>query len=778
MKSNKPLIIGVIAIVLAGGVLVATGGYERFISIDDLGVEYAELSDRGYPAGFNYQYLDSGENQEELKEEYLRENPGARTEFEDCELRFDRVSATNSSNEIINFGLQGNALYPGAMVLATQTEVGAALSIPAVQRGSATFSINQEGSQVGTITADVDHVNQSEVRTAINSIITGKDLSKFATVIDYDYQTIKSSKEMNLQVGAKVDIGNFINIENRFSSGSNESTTKAVMVIKQICFEVTMDHPEKLSGFFDSSWATKSKIESAFGSESTPLYVSGVAYGRLLIITAESTMDEANLKNTLTSGFSKGYVNGNISNAIENMRGNTETRITVQIVGGNTTDSIEIIENANGILDGDVKSILDNFTYTSATPIQYRLSNLDGSTAMIQNANEYVIMTLKPNYNIALNWDTIQSAMKKAGSGTGVDKDGKMKIDLSNMTIPQDDVEKPHHIQVPSNVNILVLSSSKGIDIRNFHLEVKESLSDFTLILENLNLYGEDEEIISFSGRPHYNLVIDGNTLLVADENCSAIFSGGDTTITVSRDLTITGGEITTDFNSTESDHFAVYCKGKLTIDGTARLTITGGTGAEGDSKNINGRQGASAIFASSVVFKDGPVEIKIYGGTGGKGADGIRGDNGKDAKYQDIFHVSGKDGKNGSNGGHGGLGGHVIISDSITSHSNSVKLYLGSGGKGGNGGAGGNGGEGSSSIISYGSGGDGGNGGRGGDGGTSGPKPVVNGSIDIVAPTKALGGIGGSGGTGGKGGTYAGFPNSDGNAGKDGKNGGEGAIL
>jgi len=230
LKSNKPIVIGIVLITLLGGTFVATGGYEYFIMPDHISVDYPDLPDYGYDDGFEYNTITDDESQETLAKEYYRDNPETDINPEDFTVRYDRVKATNSSNEIFNYGLQGNALYPGAMVLATPTEVGASISIPSIERGGGVFSINQEGVQTsGSLVAKVDKVNQSEVRTAINSIITDKDLSKFTTVIDYQYRTIKSAVEYDLLVGANVDICSRFNIKDTFNSNSSLITTKAVM---------------------------------------------------------------------------------------------------------------------------------------------------------------------------------------------------------------------------------------------------------------------------------------------------------------------------------------------------------------------------------------------------------------------------------------------------------------------------------------------------------------------------------------------------------------------
>lgn len=777
MKDNKPIIaVAIVFAIIIGGLLV-TGEYERFLPADVVEIEYPELPDYGYDSGFSYEYVDSNETQESLEAEYYRNNPDTGFDNEDFDIRYDRVCATNSSNEIFNYGLQGNILYPGAMVLAISTDTGALISIPSVQRGPATFSINQEGTQnSGSLTAKVTNVNQSNVRTAVNSMIDGKDLSQFNTVIDYQYHTIKSTNEFNLSIGADVNIRDAFNVSDKFTSKSSNIATRSVMIVKQICFEVTMDHPKNLSSFFDSSWATVDNIKKAFGTEATPLYVSGVAYGRTLIITAESTLDETTLQNTLTAGFKSSFLGSgaSISNTIASMTTDNETTISVQVVGGNSQEAIGIIKAANGILTGDANLVLDNFSYTSATPIIYRLSNLDGSTAMIQSANEYVIQTLVPNSHRVLDWDSVNSQINEASKGNGLIDGDTLKFNFGGMTFEDSDIDENHIIRIPDNINKLIIKSSESLTIPNFSLILSPNLKEFTLELYDFNATGTDSSpLISFTGRNSYSLHSVGAVSLVAGQNQTAIYS--DSTLTIIDEtgtLSIEGGDGTYSSTYTDLDPlYTINSESDLILGGNGQIVIHAGDGFNGTVSHKNGGNGGIAIKATTLTINS-TNRITIYGGNGGTGHMGDTGEKGENGNGQHISEASGKDGSPGGRGGDGGNGGAIWEVDSFTIQSGKIIAYIGAGGNGGDGGRGGDGGNGDAGIIWHGTGGNGGKGGTGGNGGNKGLSIPDGTNITTYQPNNANGGQGGPGGTGGEGGKWLGVPNSSGSNGPRGNNG------
>lgn len=780
MKDNKPIILGVVALLIIGGGLYVTGAYTMFLPLENQGLEFAELPDYGYKDGFNYEYLETGETQEELAEEFARENPNVSIDLDDFDVKYERVSATKSSNEVFNYGLQGNALYPGAMVLATPTDAGVMISIPSVQRGPGTFSINQEGAQTGGgITTTVDTVSLSNVRDAVSSLIDGKDLSQFSMVVDYQYQTIKSSNELNLSIGADVDIASVFNIADRFDFNNSDIATRAVMVVKQICFEVTMDHPEGLSGFFDADWATKDRIENAFGKEATPLYVSGVAYGRIIVITAESTLDEESLKNTLTAGFKASIADFGFENTIASMTENNLTSVSVQIVGGNAEESTGIIQSANGILTGDNNAILDSFNYGSATPIMYRLSNLDGSTAMIQSANEYVIQTLEPRTMTALSWDDVVKIMRDAANGKGVTADGTLRLNLNGLDLSGSD-DASHEIVVPSNVSRLIIKSDSSHQISNLCLSTATADSEFVLELHDVNLNGTaDGNTIRLVGRPAYTIVSEGSTTLNAGIGQAAIYADGDVTLRCNNGtLSITGGDSREgefDVDDSLIGSAAIFSNKDVTLEGDGNIVVAGGDGCTGTADHPEGGIGKFAIVAKNIISDCS--QVSLYGGAGGKGVDGTEGSRGKDGNSS-LTGCHGGNGTSGGPGGDGGSGGAIASSESFTVVSGQVIAYIGAGGDGGNGGDGGDGGNGSAGFLWHGTGGDGGRGGNGGDGGVCGSLgSIPESAVSVINPDPSEGGNGGSGGHGGRGGVWLGVENTPGTNGKNGLDGKSGEI-
>ena len=336
-------------------------------------------------------------------------------------------------------------------------------------------------------------------------------------------------------------------------------------------------------------------------------------------------------------------------------------------------------------------------------------------------------------------------------------------------------------IYIPNNVKILKLSGSTTATI----LRVQDDRTeDLEIYLDNVVLNGGDNEnVIDFSNFLGKTIIYcKGSNRIRAGYNSDAVIVNNLELISQDlANLNIYGG------NGSDGDSFDLNGKegktalkgGNIKIDSNLTLSLKGGNGGNGSSSPTSSRwssgkrggDGAAAGFAiicdnlnienianiSLLQATDGNGGL---GGTGYIGSDGASGSKGKD------------DAGNGFSGGTGVEGGDSYHYDSnihILNFENAVLVgtenIKGVGGQGGTGGQGGRGGRGGDAIALHrgyngGNGGDGGTGGAGGYTYTMNYDREINKSLTVRTGKGGTGGQGGYGGTGGAGKT--GFADGD----------------
>lgn len=741
--------------------------------------------DNGYKDGFEYTKLKKL-NSEEVNDEY---RDLKLEKSEDYDVTYKEVTATSSYNDVCSMGTNDDVLYPGAFIDLSNN----AYAPINLKKAPLTISANLETavSSDKTIAQTIDEPSLSTVRSGIQKIVsdnikTTKDLPSNMSI---DIREISDVNEFYLNIGFGLQYKK-LGIAENFDYGNKKKQTNLAVVIKQIYYNVDIDH-SGMGTLIDQS-VSNSEINAAFKGK-IPGYVSSISYGRIVILTIQTNYASSEIKNVLSQTWgemsehpgssSRKSLSDEFKNTIQNISEDTETNINCFIYGGGSSTAGNALKITSAT---DIASFFDSYDASSSVglPILFRIRNFDGTLAKFQDTSSYVIKEVIYNPKRILSWSFLTDLIS---DGSIFDTE-TLKIDLSSMLnyndLENSDINANKTITIPENIKDFYLigpnNVTKQVEYNNLSLNVayRKVTNPLTLHLKNISFIADSNEkeangvAISSDCDSVLNLEIDGRVSLKGNNGVSVF--AHNLNIIGEGNLSIIGGESSSGIETTNS----------CNIDLVGSFTVSGGIGSHDESGN--GLTGGIGIVASEVTLKATSASY-VNGGNGGNGIDG---ENGTGTTINGKYNTS--DGKNGSNGGNGNIS---IECDELNVLSKTITFVGGNGGIGGNGGRGcggsvswytgtdlssgsnggnaGNGGNGSipmklnllNSIkaTSYkislycGSGGNGGNGGNGGDGGID-----DGGGVLILDNSQHKGISAGNGGNGGNGGNTEHYQNAD----------------
>lgn len=283
---------------------------------------------------------------------------------------FDEMLALDPTSDVI---------FPGAMLKGESIPTGEYIPIIA-DRSKITLSAsltNINGSPVVEITDP----KLSTVREGIKSILDQEVTGATSASLNFEISEVYSKEQLSLAIGA-----NYRSAASKVSSSFNfESSTyahKYVLKYLQVYYTIDMDPPKNPSDLF-----TDVPDISSLGSTS-PVYVSTVTYGRMIIYTIESNYSRMDIDAAFSQSF--GSNDGSIDVQYEKVI--NESSIKALVIGGSGDDAAKVV---NG--PADVYAyISDGGNYSRESPgapLSYKLRYLRQGTpvAKVVLASEYTI---------------------------------------------------------------------------------------------------------------------------------------------------------------------------------------------------------------------------------------------------------------------------------------------------------------------------------------------------------------------------------------------------
>ena len=254
----------------------------------------------------------------------------------------------------------------------------------------------------GTVSVDLPGMIQSDSRieadpttsgmqSAMNTLVERwtKNYSSSHSVparVQYESTTAYSMNQLKAKFGADFEkAGAPLKID--FEAVQKGEKQIEVVNFKQIYYTATFDAPTNPAAVFDKSVTPEDLKQRGVDSQTPPVYVSNVSYGRQIYVKFESTSKSTELKAAINAVIKGATIapNSEWSRLLKN------TSVTAVIVGGNASGAAKVVTGTVENLKELIREGANFSAQSPAVPISYKTAFLkDNAQATLQNSTDYI----------------------------------------------------------------------------------------------------------------------------------------------------------------------------------------------------------------------------------------------------------------------------------------------------------------------------------------------------------------------------------------------------
>ncbi|MBD8487299.1 thiol-activated cytolysin family protein [Echinicola sp. CAU 1574] len=149
-------------------------------------------------------------------------------------------------------------------------------------------------------------------------------------ILDHSVEQVYSEEHMNIAIGANMNVWKLQDLQSDFDFSSSNKNNIFVAKFLQEFFTVEMDYPE------DGVYVEEYPDSEIFG-EYSPMYISGLSYGRLAIFCLESShsVDSINYALNTTMSFIAGEVGVEVSSEFQRIINTSKMKVVIRGGSGN-----------------------------------------------------------------------------------------------------------------------------------------------------------------------------------------------------------------------------------------------------------------------------------------------------------------------------------------------------------------------------------------------------------------------------------------------------------
>ncbi len=342
------------------------------------------------------------------------DDPARDTEDESLECYTTYYKAAPGFDELLALDPTSDVIYPGALVKGESIPTGEYLPIVA-NRDSITLSISLQNI-TGSPTIKIGDPKLSSVREGIKKILDQEVNGATPAKINYEISQVYSKEQLNLALGVNYRSAG-TKVSSSFDFESSTYKYKYILKFLQVYYTIDMDIPSDPSELF-----TELPDLASLGSTS-PVYVSTVTYGRMIIYTIESNYS----KTEIDAAFSASFVSGGGSIEASYEKVISESIIKALVIGGSGETASKTINGPGQVYE--YISTGGNYSKDSpGAPLSYKLRFIkNNAIARVVLSSEYFVRTCDlayPVYSIELQ--SIYCASCQDGDGSAGEVYGRI----------------------------------------------------------------------------------------------------------------------------------------------------------------------------------------------------------------------------------------------------------------------------------------------------------------------------------------------------------------
>ena len=322
---------------------------------------------------------------EESTEEVGEPNPERDPDDVTQECVVQRYKTSPGFDEMLSLDPTTDVIYPGAMLKGESIPTGEYIGING-GRAPITLSVSLQNIN-GTSSVEIDNPNLATVREGINSILQQGVSGATPARLNFTIEEVYSEAHLNVALGANYR-GVNRDVSASFNFGSSQYQYKYVIKYFQQYYTIDLNLPP------NNNPGILFKELPQLNSTS-PVIVSSVKYGRMVLYTVESDYSLTDVQSAFNASFSSADANGNVD--YQNIV--NSSKIEALVIGGSGADAAAAVNGPAGVYEYITNG--GNYSADSpAAPLAYTLRYIrnDFPIARVVLSSEYNIRTCYEAY--------------------------------------------------------------------------------------------------------------------------------------------------------------------------------------------------------------------------------------------------------------------------------------------------------------------------------------------------------------------------------------------
>ncbi len=297
----------------------------------------------------------------------------------------EKIVTLNPDVEVLWVGslLQGSGYVGG---------IGSLVELPIRQRNPMTLTIDLlTGNNSRTVNSPTVATSNAAIGELIDDAMASGHTA--GSNILFTKETMFSYDQMALKMGLSASYSGATIKASLSTDISHETRTVAAYFVQRM-FTVSMVLPQNPESVFSDAFTDdmfKRELQDGrMGPDNPPVYVSSIAYGRILIFSFTSTASESDINATLNVMYNGGEFGGDMEAKYQEILQTAQIRVVT--VGGDANQALALIRS-NDLAE----YFAQDAPLSTAKPISYSIRHLkDNVIARVAEATDYNLTSCAP----------------------------------------------------------------------------------------------------------------------------------------------------------------------------------------------------------------------------------------------------------------------------------------------------------------------------------------------------------------------------------------------
>jgi hypothetical protein len=284
-----------------------------------------------------------------------------------------------------------SAVKPGIVLQGEAFKSGNLLPVP-LRRSAATVSIDLG---VDNPTRTVDEASTATLQSAVSALQAEADkLPDLPATLTFTSEEVQTSEQLAYSLGVHASYDGLLvsaGFDASFSheTGLTQHTVTAKLVQPMYTISFADDELATPADFFakdltDADWKAQAEL-GTISSTNTPVFISSVTYGRMLMFTVESTQGESATDLSAAIRASASAYSGSANTDVSAKETLMRSKIQVLAIGGSNQAA------AAALTSGDLSQFFTKTNATGAVPISFIVKTVNGTReiALLGDVTKY-----------------------------------------------------------------------------------------------------------------------------------------------------------------------------------------------------------------------------------------------------------------------------------------------------------------------------------------------------------------------------------------------------